>query len=258
MPITTTDDVVAALEDIVRRAIADGDRRGYFPALYNRVTQRVRDGIQRGAFDDSARMERFDVIFARRYLDAYDGYARGDRPSRSWLRAFEAAGGDGLLVVQHLLLGMNAHITLDLGIAAAETAPGPEIEGLHDDFFRINDILASLIGTVEDELVEVARAWRPGVGEVLGRAEQAARGADRRAGSLLMDGARDLAWAFARRLAGADRDAWQAEIELQDAQATLLADGILLQGPVVELLAAERGVDVRENIRILARGESGL
>jgi hypothetical protein len=39
-------------------------------------------------------------------------------------------------VVQHVLLGMNAHINLDLGVAAAEVAPGPAIAGLRGDFDR--------------------------------------------------------------------------------------------------------------------------
>ena len=41
----TIDDVVARLDDILRRTSAAGDRRGYFAALYNRVTLRVRDGV---------------------------------------------------------------------------------------------------------------------------------------------------------------------------------------------------------------------
>jgi hypothetical protein len=258
MSASTTDDVIVRLDDIIRRAIVDGDRRGYFPALYNRVTRRVRDEIQRGGFDDGARMERFDVIFANRYLDAYDTYARGERPTRAWTRAFDAAASDRLLVIQHLLLGMNAHITLDLGVAAAEAAPGPAIEGLRVDFFRINAILASLVGTVEDELVAIAGAWRPDLGGLLRGVERAAGGVDRTAASLLMDGARDLAWAFANRLARADDGARAALIAEQDAEATLLADAVLVESPLVALLAVAGPSDVREDLRLLAQGEGGI
>ena len=257
MAVNSLQDVVARLDEIIRRAIADGDRRGYFPALYNRVTRRVREDIRRGVFDDGPRMERFDVIFANRYLDAYDRYAGGARPSRVWLRAFEAAASDQLLVLQHLLLGMNAHIVLDLGIAAAEAAPGPAIEGLRADFHRINDVLASLVGTVEDELVAIAGAWRADLGGFLGGAERAAGGVDRSAASLMMDGARVLAWDFAVRLAHADDEAREAEIARQDAYATLLADAVLIESPLVALMAVGGRSDVRENLRILAQGELG-
>ena len=49
------------------------------------------------------------------------------------------------------MIGMNAHINLDLGIAAATVAPTPaELEALHADFNRINDVLARLVRIVED------------------------------------------------------------------------------------------------------------
>jgi hypothetical protein len=47
---TMIDGVIERLEAIVRESIARGDRAGYFAALYNRVTQAVRDGIARGEF----------------------------------------------------------------------------------------------------------------------------------------------------------------------------------------------------------------
>lgn len=254
----TIDDVVDRLDDILRRACATGDRRGYFAALYNRVTLRVRDGIRRGEFEDNARMERLDVVFANRYLEAHDLYVRGERPTDPWLRAFDAAGKDGLFVIQHLLLGMTAHIVLDLGIAAATVAPGPAIEGLRGDFFRINDVLASLVGTVEGELVEIAGDWRPDLGHVLGFMERAAHGAERSAASLMMDGARSLAWSFADRLARASTDARDAQIALQAAQATLMQDTILVEAPLIQLLAHGGERDIAGNIRVLARGELPL
>src|SRR5947209_12113902 len=102
--------VVERLQAIVQECARAGDRLGYFAALYQRVTMRVRDGIAAGEFQDGARMEALDVAFANRYLDAYDALRAGDQPSRSWLCAFEAARGGGATVLQHLLLGMNAHI----------------------------------------------------------------------------------------------------------------------------------------------------
>jgi Family of unknown function (DUF5995) len=254
MSATTIDEVVKGLEAILERSVATHDRRGYFAALYNRVTHRVRDGIQKGEFEDGDRMARLDVVFANRYLDAYAGYERGEPVSVAWKRAFDAAlhPHDGLLVMQHLLLGMNAHITLDLGIAAATVAPGAAIDRLQGDFDRINTVLASLLGTVEDELVEIVGRWHAPLGATFRLAERVAHGRERSAASLLMTGARDAAWHFAKSLAPLDADAAPPRIRRHDEETTLLSDLLLLGPP------GPRAADVAGNIRILAQGELSL
>jgi hypothetical protein len=97
-------------------------------------------------------MERLDVTFANRYLTAYAQFRSGELPSRSWLSAFLATASSEPLVLQHLLIGMNAHIGLDLGIAAARTCPGDALAPLQRDFDRINTVLATLTPVVEAEL----------------------------------------------------------------------------------------------------------
>lgn len=92
-----------------------------------------------------ARRARLDVAFARRHLDALDAWRERRAPSLSWRIAFEAARSRSLLVLQHMLLGMNAHINLDLGIAAAETSPGGSLAALHGDFLAINGGLAAIM-----------------------------------------------------------------------------------------------------------------
>ena len=87
--------------------------------MYRRVTAEVKRRIEAGEFDDGPRMERFDVLFARRYLDAWAQHERGEVPTGVWALAFAAGERWRPVVLQHLLLGMNAHINLDLGIVAA-------------------------------------------------------------------------------------------------------------------------------------------
>ncbi len=115
--------------------------------------------IAQGFFEDGSRMERLDVIFANRYLDEYDRFHAG-LPTKRQSRqiAFDATESWWPIVLQHLLLGMNAHINLDLAIAAAETCPGSEIDALEGDFSKINEVLVSLIDDVEDAL---SSFWHP-------------------------------------------------------------------------------------------------
>jgi len=256
MSAATIDEVIASLDAILERSLATHDRRGYFAALYNRVTMSVRDGIQKGEFDDGARMERLDVVFANRYLDAYAKYERGEPVSTVWKRAFDAAvhGRDGLLVIQHLLVGMNAHISLDLGIAAATVAPGAALPGLQGDFDRINTVLASLVGIVENELVHIVGRWDAPLESVLRLGERVLHGRERSAVDLLMTGARDSAWKFAEALADVDPDAARARTRRHDEESTLIADVILLPHPVASLLAHDDH-DVARNIHVLAHGE---
>ena len=55
------------------------------------VTIKVKEGIVAGRFDDGPRMERLDVIFANRYLEALTRLGSGQAPTPCWALSFEAA-----------------------------------------------------------------------------------------------------------------------------------------------------------------------
>ncbi|PZF73625.1 DUF5995 family protein [Taibaiella soli] len=152
---TTIDNIILQLEAIISECIATNNRAGYFAALYHRVTVRIKEGIMNKEFENNERMELFDVTFAQRYLDAWTEWKQGKQPTSSWKIAFEAVAHKKDIVLQHLLLGMNAHINLDLGIATVITMDGGDMEGIKNDFNKINSILAALVNKVEDCLVKV-------------------------------------------------------------------------------------------------------
>jgi hypothetical protein len=186
------DGIVAELDAVIDRARAEESRLGYFAALYRRVTVTVRAQI--ASFDDPARMEGFDVTFARRYLDALAAWRRGQPCSSAWQVAFAATGDPAPTILQHLLLGMNAHINLDLGIAAARISPGEALPSLHGDFLRINGLLGGLVNTVLPELAAVS----PRLGlldHLLGQRD------DDAVANFSMGAARDWAWHVAEALA---------------------------------------------------------
>lgn len=149
---TNIDEVVTQMDKILEDTIQRRCRAGYFAALYRQVTLEVRRGIHEGYFEDGPRMDQLDTVFANRYLLAYDQWRAGLRPSRSWQMAFDGVEDTHLSILQHLLLGMNAHINLDLGLAAAQVCPGKELRRLYTDFNRINDILGRMIDQVEGAL----------------------------------------------------------------------------------------------------------
>ena len=138
----TIDDVLVRLNRLLDDAIRDGRRIGYFVALYERVTSNVRHALIAGnVFDDGPRWSAWTSCSPTGSSQAWEQHVAGQKPTDSWAVAFERLEDPGPLVIQHLMLGMNAHINLDLGIAAATVAPTrPQLEALHADFNRINDV----------------------------------------------------------------------------------------------------------------------
>lgn len=154
MPARTIDEVLDKLDEIIAISKREEHVGGYFAALYRRVTAGVKSGIAGGQFEDGARMEQLDVCFANRYIEAWEQHRRGDTPTTAWLYAFRIADAKRGLILQHLLLGMNAHINLDLAIAAAQTAPGAAYPKMEGDFMAINALLGSMFDNTEYALTQ--------------------------------------------------------------------------------------------------------
>lgn len=230
-------EVIERLTEITQWARRTGNRLGFFAALYRTVTIEVQRGIADGRFADPARMERLDVIFARRYLDAFDAFHRGESLPRSWRIAFEASTRWRPIVLQHLLLGINAHINMDLGIAAATVAPGASLSELRGDFDEINIVLGGLIAAVQGEISSVS-PWINLAGAAAGDADDALVGFNLRV-------ARTVAWGVANRLAVIDQAGWQPHIDAIDLQTALL--GRALATPPLLTSAALLLVRARES-----------
>lgn len=234
MPAQTIEGVIHALDEIITSAEQDQSRLGYFAALYKAVTKNVKIEVDKGpgksVFQDVKRMERLDVIFANRYLDALQQYQAGNMPSRSWEVAFKGTTYFSPIVLQHLFVGMNAHIMLDLGIAAAEVVRefDQPLDDLHHDFNEINIILAALVHKVETELSSI---WPP-LRFIL---KKTPFDLDQTIVNFGMEEARDSAWRFAQELSPLDGAAFAKRIQEQDQRVArqghfLIAPSWWLQG----------------------------
>jgi hypothetical protein len=227
-PAKTIDQVIEQLEALIESCIANKDRLGYFAALYHKVTVRVKEGIINKEFEDGARMERLDVIFANRFLEAVYQYRNKKQPSACWLSAFQATKRRSPLVLQHLLLGMNAHINYDLGIAAVETAGSQDIQTIRTDFNNINTIIGSLIFEVLTELNRVSPLL-------------SLFGLHAANPSILIQfsitNARDGAWSFAEDLSGKklDKPAYQSCMATRDGTIEKLGQSLIKQKGLLRL-----------------------
>jgi len=241
---TTIDGVVDCLQTIVDDTIASGSRLGYFAALYKRMTMAIRDGVRTGKFEDNARIERLDVTFASRYLVTREQYFAGELHGQSWLQAYSAANSANLTILQQLLIGINPHIMIDLGVAAARTCPGDQLAGLEKDFNTVNAIILSLFPVIDAELDELSPFERFVDHSFLGFLKD-------KAIDLSIDEGRKSSWAFATKLADLDLPAQAIAIGQRDLEGLALGTCIL-KDPMAAIARKRESSDVVRNIQILS------
>ena len=217
-------ELVSEMRVVVDAAREHDDANGYFAAMYLGVTTTVERGLTDGTFTAPDRLSELTTTFARRYLDALRLHRDGARPTESWQVAFRAAQTWRPTVLQHLLLGMNAHINLDLGIACATVAPGSAIVELESDFTQINDVLAGLVQAVQARLNRVSPLYR--------FVDDIAGGSDRAVVNFSIARARQEAWRFATALASTDRSTVDRRIVEQDLAVSRLATRVLRPGRI--------------------------
>lgn len=224
VPATTIAEVIDRLNAIIQKAIEDQSAVGMFTALYVVVTEKIKEGIEKGnVFQKNDRMERLDVIFANRYLEAYHAHLHGGPMTETWKLGFQVAEQfPSHIILQELLASMNAHINLDLGIASAEVAPGEELADLHKDFLAVNQILGDLTGKVRRSInhlsprIAMVDSW-------FGKADDVIL-------NFSLRKARDAAWEFAQELAPLPRDEWEPLIHQHDLKMLKFGKGVASPG----------------------------
>ena len=163
-PYSTIPEVIRAMRRRWRALQRARDWRAVFARSYLRTTQQVQTAARRaGAFENPAWMTRLDCDFAGRYFMAADCWdARGACPA-PWALAFRAAAEKRTLVLQDLLLGMNAHINYDLPYALDATIPpgldSAALAPYYRDHARMNALLARTVRVVQ----EAASAYDPAI-----------------------------------------------------------------------------------------------
>ena len=195
-------------------------------------------------------MERFDVTFASRYFAALNGYfhpAQFPAPTHAWRVALDGASHPEPIIVQHMLVGVNAHIDLDLGIAAETIAPGAQLPSLHSDFNTVNAVLASQVSGVLADIDELSPVLAD-LYDVLMKYEI----------DLVDEGLkffRDSAWDFAPILAAEPSVLHGPTIMLRDLEVAKLGTLIFyppdLIATIVSVIAAQESRDIVHNIEVL-------
>ncbi|HHY55000.1 MAG TPA: hypothetical protein GYA08_06140 [Chloroflexi bacterium] len=142
---------------------ACGDRRVIFLDCYLRMTRNMLAALDAGDFADAAWVAHLLDRFAAYYFNALTAYEQGEATPAVWRVAHDAARRPTTLTLQHLFLGVNAHINYDLVLVVAELLH-PEWSQLtaaqrrqrYADYTHVNAIIARTIDEVQDEIVEPA------------------------------------------------------------------------------------------------------
>jgi hypothetical protein len=247
-------DVLREIDQLLTWSKDNHSRIGFFAALYWHVATGVGKALEEHKFQHPDWIKQMNEAFFGRYLKAFDQYRRGDLadpPTESWGRSFTAAAEPDCIVVQHLLLGVNAHINLDLSIALAE-AIGPErMSDFSDDFQCVNEVFRHVTGTVVVNTSRFSRVLR-WISRILGRGEDRVIGFSVRV-------ARDGAWRSGLRLAAMTPPARAAAIVDRDSRVAAIATVIEKPAwpvrPLVSLIRRAENRDVGTIITELLRTE---
>jgi uncharacterized protein DUF5995 len=221
-------------------ALAAGDASGYFPALYSRVTTRIGDAIAAGTFEDGPRTDRFATVFASHYITAVRNRAGC---SRCWQACWNVAADQRLLIVQHLLLGINAHVNFDLAQAVVEVADERgDLASIRHDFDLVNDVLADTYTDVIKDLDRVSR-W----------VNSAARLGGGRAFNFSLKVARTRAWQAATTLYPLPPDARRGYAAQLDEYVSVLAYLVTHPTPILRpLFALGRRLEQHDATKVVA------
>lgn len=254
--LSTVDEVATLLERLEAHCLPVRDHRGVFATAYLQITRAIRAEIEAGGFQDprwaTAYLVRFGDLY-RRALLAYES-GRLDEVPKSWRLAFDAACEGRGLVLQHLLLGINAHINHDLALALTEVGIDPERERKYSDHVRVNEVLDR---ATEQLKSQVSMMYAP----LLERIDWLGGRLDDDLVRFSIPRARDHAWGFAVAIAGAKTQSERALLYRSlDEQAAVLAQLILApptNHPIVlRVVEAANRVDraFRSVARLLGRG----
>ncbi len=205
--------VVDRMQQLIDGWEAANDRRAIFLTCYAMMTRNMLLAAEAGEFEDNQWVSLLLHRFADYYFEALAAYENGDPTTPAvWQFTFETTRGAEIHVLQHLILGVNAHINYDLVLALFDLL-GSEWDTLspeacqmrYRDHCHVNDIIYRTIDSVQDQVVERYSPLMDVVDRLFGRIDEWAI-------QRLIVTWRDEVWEATQRLIDAPSDAVKQEL----------------------------------------------
>ncbi len=214
------DQVLDQLDEIIALTVSENNLLCCFAYVYRRTTYSVQQAIISKRFENPSRMEKMDVLFANIFIRAFYDFRASTKTSAVWNLAFSPCAHK-MSYAQHILLCMNAHINLDLSVAAATVSKGQDIILLKNDFMIINEILSELTNELQKGLGKVSIMMN--LLDIFGFRS------DEKIIHFSIKKARDFAWLNSLELALLDENESQRRIDEIDKRVLVL--GQMIQNP---------------------------
>ena len=192
------DEVILGMAAIEAYFFEAQDRRAIFATAYVNITRELKGRIDAGRFNDPPWVTRYVIAFANLYRSALAAFVADEMVSvpKAWQLSFETAKAGTAVVVQDLVLAINAHINHDLPVALLEVGVDPDRESRYADHTAINDALRDTTALVEDRVTSM---YAPAL-SILGKL---AEGLIEGVTNFSFEKAREAAWAHGLSLINA-------------------------------------------------------
>lgn len=142
----------AAFENRINRIqdifAAHNDPRGAFPTVYKAITTAALASLGEGMYQDPEYSNKFALDFSKRYLYYLEHHLRGDPLEPHWELYYRHAQ-EGAHITRLVLEGINAHLTLDLTNALADTRVPLDFR---DDWILFGDVTVLSVPDFLEEL----------------------------------------------------------------------------------------------------------
>src|SRR3990172_5753589 len=154
--------VVARMQSLVSEWEKHADRKAIFLRCYMVMTTNMLAAIKQQDFNDSAWVNRLLHRFADYYFVALKTYEQTPASAPAvWQLAYNTTKNPQVNSLQHLLLGVNAHINYDLVLTLVDLLKSKWV-GLsasqrsrrYEDYCQVNDVIGRTVDTVQDEILE--------------------------------------------------------------------------------------------------------
>ncbi|SIN67105.1 hypothetical protein SAMN05444394_0482 [Algoriphagus halophilus] len=153
-------DVLNRMDFLIRDWKTKNDDRQVFLSCYRLMTGNMFQAIEMDEFHDRVWISTLLHRFANYYFDALECYDCGKTSPKIWQEVHQCTAELNLRQVQYLLMGVNAHINYDLVLTLFDLLDQEwphlsreEQQLRYEDHCKVNEIIATSIDQVQDELI---------------------------------------------------------------------------------------------------------
>lgn len=176
-------EIARVIERMHTQALAweqSADERAIFLRCYSMMTGNMITALDADRFHDRTWATQLLNVFGEYYFLALAAYDQSSSETPAvWKFAHDAAIQRNLHVMQHLFLGINAHINYDLVLTVVDMLE-PEWDQLneaqrqlrYEDHCKVNEVIAETIDRVQDTVIERYDPLMDVIDRMLGRVDE--------------------------------------------------------------------------------------